>query len=81
MDKALIKAHKDGRILILYAHRIGSGKSDENSLSIDVLKTVIEKASELQLQFYTISEIENQCVNSSIELVEGDLKYYRSIIF
>ena len=81
LDKALIKAHKDGRILILYAHRIGSGKSDENSLSIDVLKTVIEKASELQLQFYTISEIENQCVNSSIELVEGDLKYYRSIIF
>ena len=45
------------------------------------LKTVIEKASELQLQFYTISEIENQCVNSSIELVEGDLKHYRSIIF
>ena len=81
MDKALIKANKDGRILILYAHRIGPGKSDENSLSIDVLKTVIDKASELQLLFYTISEIENQCVNSSIELVEGDLKYYRSIIF
>ena len=61
LDKALIKAHKDGRILILYAHKVGPGKSDENSLSIDVLKTVIEKASELQLQFYTIPEIEDQC--------------------
>ena len=47
----------------------------------EILYNKIWKPTDIYNESLTISEIENQCVNSSIELVEGDLKHYRSIIF
>ena len=60
LEGALRTAHRDGKILILYAHRI-EAQVEKYSLSIDDLKNLIEVASELQLPFYTLSAIENQC--------------------
>tara|TARA_Y100000310_G_C20455018_1_gene702616 strand:- start:79 stop:867 length:789 start_codon:yes stop_codon:yes gene_type:complete len=60
LKAALRRAMEDGKILILYAHRVGH-QTNKYSVSIDDIKALIEIASELQLRFYTLSQMEHQC--------------------